>query len=100
MPGARNRFLWERRAAGELIHFGKWIFLSTIFWFFASQGDKAILGKFLSLESLGIYNIGYFLASFLLLLGLNVTSRVMIPVYREKAAPARIARLRSGLSAG
>lgn len=100
LPGQRNRFQWERAAAGELISFGKWIFLSTIFWFFASQGDKAILGKFLTLENLGIYNIGYFLASFPLLLGLNVTGRVMIPVYREGAAPARISKLRYGLSTG
>ena len=100
LPGLRNRFRWERAAAGELIRFGKWIFLSTIFWFFASQGDKAILGKFLTLENLGIYNIGYFLASFPLLLGLNVTGRVMIPVYREQARAARISKLRYGLSAG
>ncbi|APE45319.1 polysaccharide biosynthesis protein [Sulfitobacter alexandrii] len=100
LPGLRNRFRWERTAASELIHFGKWIFLSTLFWFFASQGDKAILGKFLTLETLGIYNIGYFLASFPLLLGLNVTGRVMIPVYREGAAPDRLARLRYGLTLG
>lgn len=100
LPGQRNRFQWERAAAGELISFGKWIFLSTVFWFFAFQGDKAILGKFLTLENLGIYNIGYFLASFPLLLGLNVTGRVMIPVYREKAEPAGIRKLRYGLSAG
>ena len=68
--------------------------------FAASQGDKAILGKFLTLETLGIYNIGFFLASFPLLLGQNVTSRVMIPVYREKAEPARIRKLRYGLSGG
>ncbi len=100
LPGERNRFRWERAAVTELITFGKWIFLSTLFWFFASQGDKAILGKFLSLEGLGIYNIGYFLASFPLLLGLAVTGRVMIPVYREGAEPARIKRLRYGSSIG
>ncbi|MEP5729188.1 MAG: oligosaccharide flippase family protein [Sulfitobacter sp.] len=100
LPGDRNRFQFERSAVTELVNFGKWIFLSTVFWFFASQGDKAILGKFLTLETLGIYNIGYFLASFPLLLGLNVTSRVMIPVYREGADPARLARLRYGLSSG
>ena len=98
LPGHRNRFSWEGAAGRELITFGKWIFLSTVFWFFASQGDKAILGKFLSLESLGIYNIGFFLASFPLLLGTNVTSRVMIPVYREKAPRERIAKLRYLLS--
>ncbi|WP_052836161.1 oligosaccharide flippase family protein [Sulfitobacter noctilucicola] len=100
LPGDRNRLTWENTAVTELVTFGKWIFLSTVFWFFASQGDKAILGKFLSLEALGIYNIGYFLASFPLLLGLAVTGRIMIPVYREKADPVRIKRLRYGLSIG
>ncbi|WP_306152685.1 oligosaccharide flippase family protein [Roseovarius sp. MMSF_3281] len=83
LPGEANRFQWERAAAKELIRFGKWIFLSTAFWFVTSQGDKAILGKFLSLETLGIYNIGYFLASFPLLLGHAVTQKVLIPIYRE-----------------
>jgi O-antigen/teichoic acid export membrane protein len=90
LPGERNRFRWERTAAHELITFGKWIFLSTIFWFLTSQGDKVILGKFLTLENLGIYNIGYFLASFPLLLGLAVTGRVMIPVYREQGGADRL----------
>lgn len=106
LPGPANRFRWERTAARELIGFGKWIFLSTACWFVSSQGDKAILGKFLSLETLGIYNIGFFLASFPLLLGQSVTQKVMIPVYRERppqAAPANAAHLRhlrAGLSAG
>ncbi len=99
LPGNSNRFRWERAAVSELIQFGKWVFLSTVFWFFASQGDKAVLGKFLSLETLGIYNIGYFLASFPLLLGTSVTGRVMIPVYRDaKHETRKIARMRFGLS--
>jgi O-antigen/teichoic acid export membrane protein len=104
LPGIRNRFRWEKRAADELIRFGKWIFLSTAFWFVSSQGDRAILGKFLSLKMLGLYNIGYFLASFPMLLGHTVNQRVMIPVYREKpvsADPANRRRqriLRYGLS--
>ncbi|MEQ6248522.1 oligosaccharide flippase family protein [Sulfitobacter sp. HNIBRBA3233] len=101
LPGQANRFRWEPAAVRELVSFGKWIFMSTVCWFFASQGDKAVLGKFLSLESLGIYNIGYFLASFPLLLGSAVTGRVMIPVYRDaKEQRAKIARLRYGLSGG
>jgi len=102
LPGLRNRFAWEGPAVRELVTFGTWIFLSTVFWFFASQGDKAILGKFLTLENLGIYNIGYFLASFPLLLGLAVTSRVMIPVYRETAGAsnAKVVKMRYGLTSG
>jgi len=102
LPGERNRMAWEKPAVKELITFGKWIFLSTVFWFFASQGDKAVLGKFLTLETLGIYNIGYFLASFPLLLGLNVTGRVMIPIYRETdgGKSAKLTKMRYGLTAG
>ncbi|MER2507287.1 MAG: oligosaccharide flippase family protein [Amaricoccus sp.] len=83
LPGQSNRFHWEPAAAHDLIHFGKWIFLSTMCGFMIAQGDRVILGKYLSLEMLGIYNIGYFLASFPLLLGGAVVGRVMIPLYRE-----------------
>lgn len=106
LPGAANRFQWERAAAKELIRFGKWIFLSTAFWFVTSQGDKAILGRFLSLETLGIYNIGYFLASFPLLLGHAVTQKVLIPVYREMLPAkglensAKLRRLRVAMTGG
>lgn len=105
LPGMRNQFRWEATAAKELIRFGKWIFLSTAFWFLTSQGDRAILGKFVSLEVLGIYNIGFFLASFPMLLGHAVNQRLMIPVYRDKPVAAdpqnrrRQRQLRTGLTA-
>ncbi len=84
MPGEHNKFRWERSAANELVSFGKWIFLSTVAGFLVTQSDKIILGKFLSLSSLGVYNIGFFIASFPLLLGSMVTRRIMIPLYRER----------------
>lgn len=84
LPGLKNRFRWEASAAHELIRFGKWIFLSTIAGFALSQGDRIVLGKFLPLEVLGVYNIGYFLASFPLLLGGVVIRRILIPLYRER----------------
>ncbi len=105
LPGERNRFRWETTAAKELIRFGKWIFLSTAFWFLTSQGDRAILGRFVTLDVLGVYNIGYFLASFPMLLGHAVNQRLMIPVYRDKPAdgPPENRRkhrlLRAGLTA-
>ncbi len=106
LPGATNRPRWEPRAAHELIHFGKWIFLSTAAGFLLSQGDKIVLGKYLSLGALGVYNIGYFLASFPLLLGAMVVRRIMIPVYRERPPAgnatnfAALHRMRMMLSAG
>lgn len=97
LPGDRNRFRWEKEAASDLITYGKWIFLSTVFGFFSLQGDRAILGKYFSLAMLGVYNIGYFMASFPMLLGHNITGRLLIPIYREKppgASAENFAKLR------
>lgn len=97
LPGPRNRFRWEKRAAHELIHFGKWIFLSTLVGFLYHQGDKLILGRFLDIDVFGVYNIGFFLASFPLLLGLMILRKLLIPIYREtppKESAENYAKLR------
>lgn len=105
LPGHRNRPGWDGPIAGGLIRFGGWIFLSTACGFLLMQGDKAILGRYLSLPGLGIYNIGYFLASFPMLLSAAVVGRIFIPVYREVATDAsdlarkRLRRMRFGVSA-
>jgi O-antigen/teichoic acid export membrane protein len=106
LPGERNRFQWERAAASELVHFGKWVFLSTACGFAMSQGDRLILGAFLPLDRLGVYNIGYFLASFPWLLGGAVVMKVMIPLYRDhpegakEANAPRVRRLRMAMTGG
>ncbi len=84
LPGDRNRFQWEKSAVHELIGFGKWIFLSTVSGFLFLQSDKLILGKYLTLDALGVYNIGYFLASFPLLASATVIHKILIPLYRER----------------
>ncbi len=97
LPGAANRIRWERPAAQELIHFGKWIFLSTVCGFAIGQADKVIIGGYLTLADFGLYNIAFFLASFPFMLGGMVMRRLLIPIYRESpplASAANFARLR------
>lgn len=97
LPGAKSKLGWEPAAARDLLHFGFWLFLSTACGFLISQGDKAILGKYLTLEQLGLYNIGFFLASFPMLLGQTISGRILIPLYRERPpseSAANFARLR------
>ena len=106
LPGPANRVRWDKEAAHDLIHFGKWIFLSTACGFLLAQGDKAIFGAYLSLQELGVYNIGYFLASFPVLLAGAVVGRIMIPLYRDHPPAASAAnftkmrRLRFGVTGG
>ena len=59
VPGIRNRFLWDRESLKDILHFGKWIFLGTAFYFFASQSDRLILGRLVSLTLLGVYGIAF-----------------------------------------
>jgi O-antigen/teichoic acid export membrane protein len=102
LPGRKSRLGWNPSHRRELIHFGKWIFLSTACAFLMSQGDKAILGRYLSLDALGIYNIGFFLASFPYLLAHAVLGGVMIPLYRDSppgASPENFRRMRRFRSA-
>jgi len=59
IPGIRNSFHWDKDSVRELVHFGKWILLSTALFFFASQADRLILGKLIPLSLLGVYGIAY-----------------------------------------
>ena len=59
IPGIRNSFCWDRKSIHNLVHFGKWILISTAFFFFASQSDRLIFGKLISFSLLGIYGIAY-----------------------------------------
>jgi O-antigen/teichoic acid export membrane protein len=84
LPGHRNRLQIDRSSLGELINFGKWIFLSTICGFLVNHADRAILGKFITLEMLGIYSIGFFMASVPLLLGRPLASKIIFPLYKQR----------------
>lgn len=59
VPGIRNKFRWDSESVRTLAHFGKWILVGTASFFFASQSDRLILGKLVSLSTLGVYGIAY-----------------------------------------
>jgi O-antigen/teichoic acid export membrane protein len=78
-PGIRNSFCWDRRSVHGIVHFGKWIMIGTAFFFFASQADRLILGKLISLTLLGIYSIAYQLSDIPRAVILSLGTRVAYP---------------------
>jgi O-antigen/teichoic acid export membrane protein len=78
-PGIRNRFAWDKQSAHHIIHFGKWIMIGTAFFFFASQADRLLLGRLISLSLLGIYGIAYSLSDIPRAVILSLSSRVAYP---------------------
>jgi O-antigen/teichoic acid export membrane protein len=63
LPGVSNRWQWDKTAFREIIHFGKWMFLSSILGFLATSGDRLLLGGLISASELGVYVIAFLLFS-------------------------------------
>lgn len=62
MPELRPSFVWDKECVRALIHFGKWILIGTALTFLATQSDRLILGKLVSIETLGVYGIAFSLS--------------------------------------
>jgi O-antigen/teichoic acid export membrane protein len=59
LDGTSNRWSWNKRDFKDLLHFGKWIFVSSTFGFLANQGDRLLLGAILDATVFGVYVIAY-----------------------------------------
>lgn len=59
LPGITNRWQWDETAFHEIVHFGKWIFLSSILGFLVNSGDRVLLGGLISASELGVYVIAF-----------------------------------------
>jgi O-antigen/teichoic acid export membrane protein len=54
LPGTPNRWQWDRPALTELVHFGKWIFASSILGFVVANSDRLLLGTLVDAATLGV----------------------------------------------
>ena len=90
MPGHRARLRIERSALGELFSFGKWIFLSTLAGFLIQHGDRAILGKYITLAELSLYTIAFFLATVPEKLNEALNSKILYPIYCSQTEGQRL----------
>lgn len=88
LPGPRNRPAWDPDAFWQIFHFGKYIFIGSIAGFLINTGDRAVLGKFVTLTELAVYNIAYFLATVPLMMSHQLGSRVLFPLYARATEDA------------
>jgi O-antigen/teichoic acid export membrane protein len=84
LPGMNNRFRLERRALTQLFSFGRFIFLSTMAGFAINQGDRAILGAFVPIHILGVYNVAMVMGLLPVSMGRAVANRILLPIYRMR----------------
>jgi O-antigen/teichoic acid export membrane protein len=62
IPELRPRFVLDKECVRSLLHFGKWILIGTTLTFLATQSDRLILGKLISIEALGVYGVAFSLS--------------------------------------
>jgi O-antigen/teichoic acid export membrane protein len=83
------------------LHFGKWVFASSIVYFLSTNFDRLYLAKVVSLEMLGVYGIARSIAEALSLMVLRLGNQVLFPFIashsqmprsdlREQLSPIRV----------
>lgn len=84
LKGHPNRLFFELRSAKSLVRYGVFIFVASIAGFFSQHGDRAILGKFVNLETLALYYIAMLLASVPKQLSMMIGGKVLFPLYARR----------------
>jgi O-antigen/teichoic acid export membrane protein len=79
LPGLRHRFIVDPESARQLMRFGRWVFLSSIVYFFAMNFDRLYFAKQISLSQLGVYGIARSLADMVTLFVARASSFVLYP---------------------
>jgi len=92
LPRFAHRLRWDPDSAREIYRFGSWIFFSSIFTFVAVQGDRLLLGYYLSLAVLGVYSVATRFTEALTGLQNQLMHSVLFSVFSETArtSPERL----------
>ncbi len=83
-PGFTSRLAWNRKAAWEIIGFGKWMFLTSILVFAAGQADRLVLAKLVPLGELGLYSIAFMWTQLPLMAAQTWFGRMIFPMASEE----------------
>ena len=77
----RPSFRIDRARSRELWSFGKWIFWSTVFFYFLSQGDSLVVGRVIGVTALGLYQLAGRIALLPSTEITNTITQVTFPAY-------------------
>jgi O-antigen/teichoic acid export membrane protein len=97
LPGIKQRFYISRRLVGEIINYGKWVFLASIVYFLSTNFDRLYLAKIIPLSLLGVYGIARSMSELIGFMMLRVGNYVVFPLIASNIHTERSV-LRSQLS--
>jgi len=83
LPGMSNRWKWDSVVIREVLHFGKWVFLSSIFGFLLNSGDRLLLGGLINADVLGVYSIAFLMINAIQMAVSKFSGVVVFPALSE-----------------
>ena len=82
-PKPHNKWHLDEKFTVEILHFGKWILLSTLIGFYAVNGDRIMLGGLIDERQLGFYSIAYMFYNLMTVVYEKFTSGVVYSALSE-----------------
>ena len=79
LPYRHPRIHFNRVHAHEILHFGKWIFLSSIIYFISTNFDRLYLGTAIPFALLGIFGVARSLSEVLATFVLRIGNMIVFP---------------------
>lgn len=81
LQGMPCRLGWDRNAAKDVIHYGKWIFVSTCLTFLTTQADKLLISGLFPLAEVGVYFMAVNLSMLVGVLASKLQQSIIFPWY-------------------
>lgn len=94
IPGMRHRFIIDRRAMGEILTFGRWVFISSVAYFLAMNFDRLYMAHAVPLAVLGTYGIARSLADILNLMVARLGNTIVFPMVARSSGDTVALRAR------
>lgn len=78
-----STFRLEAKAVSEIVHFGKWILLSSMLSYAGNRSRPVIMGLWVTMGQLGVYSVAAALATVVEAIVNSLSSKVLHPKYRQ-----------------
>ena len=90
LPEVKQRFQLSKPFMWEILHFGKWIFFSSIVYFLATNFDGLYLAKVVPLTLLGVYGITRSISELPGALVMHLGNNVLFPFVASQSQMERV----------
>lgn len=79
----RDKLRWDPDSGRELLLFGRWVFASTFVSFAATQLDRPVLAKLISISELGVYSIALALSAIAIEVANRLSQSILFPLLSQ-----------------